>query len=95
MEYCKVSKLLDNSPVSKFVTRRWIKVNDSSGGQYSAAKNIKFKAPVPISDLCDYSDVYIVVKGTIDLEVVEKNDMTRKHIVLRNNAPSRSCISIC
>ena len=26
------------------------------------------------SDLCDYSDVYIVVKGTIDLSVDDENE---------------------
>ena len=93
MEHYKISKLLDDSSVSKFVTIRWIEANDLSGGQCSANKNIRFKTPMPRSDLCDYSDVYIVVKRTIDLEVVENNDMTQKDIVLKNNAPFRSCIS--
>ena len=35
-------------------------------------KNIRFKSHLPRSDLCDYSDKYIVVKGTIYFLV--KND---------------------
>ena len=32
MEHHKTSKLLNDSIVSKFVTRKWIEVNDLSGG---------------------------------------------------------------
>ena len=53
------------STISKFVTRKWIEVNDLSGGQYSINKNIRFKPSIRRSDLCDCSDAYIVVKGTI------------------------------
>ena len=31
MEHPKISKLLNDSTVSKFVTRKWIEVNDLSG----------------------------------------------------------------
>ena len=40
-------------------------VNDLSSGQYSVNKNISFKTSMLRSDLCDYSDAHIVVKGTI------------------------------
>ena len=53
MEHYKISNLLNDSPVSKFVTRKWTEVNDLSGGQYSANKNIRFKTPMLRSDLCD------------------------------------------
>ena len=47
------------------------------------------------SDLCDYSDAYIVVKGTIDLlaAAANENDKAEKNIAFGNNAPFRSCIS--
>ena len=32
MEHCKIFKLLNNSTVSKFVTKQWIQVNDLSSG---------------------------------------------------------------
>ena len=47
------------------------------------------------SDLCDYSDAYIVVKRTIDLLAGAANeiDKTEKVVSFKNNAPFRSCIS--
>ena len=47
------------------------------------------------SDLCDYSDVYIVVKETIDLSAsaANENDKAEKNFAFKNNAPFRSCIS--
>ena len=43
MEHCKKSKLLNDSTVSKFVTKKLIERNDLSCGQYSVNKNIRFK----------------------------------------------------
>ena len=46
------------------------------------------------SYLCDYSDAYIVVKGTIDLlvDAANENDKAEKGFGLKDNAPFRSCI---
>ena len=33
------------------------------------SKNKRFKTPVLRSDLCDYSDAYIVVKDSITVEI--------------------------
>ena len=68
MEQNKISKLLNNSTVLKFVTKKWIEINDLSSGQYSVNKNIRFKTSILRSDLDDYSDAYIVVKGRITVE---------------------------
>ena len=57
-----MSKLLNDSTISKFWTKTWIEINDLSSGQYSVNKNIRFKTSMLKSDLCDYSDTYIVVK---------------------------------
>ena len=65
MEHYKISKLLNKSTVSKYVTNKWIEVNYLSSSQFSINKNIRFKTSMLRSDLCDYSDAYIVVKGTI------------------------------
>ena len=47
------------------------------------------------SDLCDYSDAYIIVKRTTDLLAVAANwnDKSQKNVAFTNNAPFRSCIS--
>ena len=43
MKYFYNNKLLNDSTVSKFVTRKWIEVNNLPGNQYSVNKNIRFK----------------------------------------------------
>ena len=45
------------------------------------------------SDLCDYSDAYIVVKGIINLKASENTDLGQKDVAFKNNAPIRSCIT--
>ena len=45
------------------------------------------------SDLCDYKDAYIVVKGIITVSVEEEDrDERNRHIILKNSAPFISCI---
>ena len=83
MEHYKISELLSDSTVSKFVTKTWIEINDLSNGQDSVNKNIRFKTSILRSDLRDYSDAYIVVKGTIDLlatAVNEDNKVQKVHL---------------
>ena len=46
MVHYKISELLNNSTVSKFETKKWVQWNDSSSGQYSVKKNIRFKVSV-------------------------------------------------
>ena len=38
MEHNKISKLVNNSTVSRFVTRKWTEVSDLANGQYSVKK---------------------------------------------------------
>ena len=47
------------------------------------------------SNLCDYSNAYIVAKGTIDIlaAAVNENDKTQKNVAFKNNALFRSIIS--
>ena len=74
MRHYKISKLLNDSTVLKFVTREWTEVNDLSGVQYYSNKNTRFKTRMLRLDLCYYSDAYIVVKGTIDILVAAANE---------------------
>ena len=69
MEYDKINNLLlsedsESEQLSKFVTREYVRVN-SLFDTYSENKSIRFKTPMLRSNLCDYSDAYILVKGTI------------------------------
>ena len=68
MEHYKIFELLNDSAVSKFVTKKWIEVNDLSSGQYSIDKYIRFKASVLRPDLCDYNNAYIAVKERVTVD---------------------------
>ena len=46
---------------------------------------------MPRSDLCDFSDAYIVLKGTIT--VTEPDNDKKKEVIFTNNAPFINCIS--
>ena len=68
MECDKINNLLlsednESEKLSKFVTREYIRVNSLSN-TYNENKSIRFKTPMLKSNLCDYSDAYILVKGT-------------------------------
>ena len=93
MEHYKISKLLYDPCVSKFVTKKWVEVNDLSSGQYSVNKSIKFITSMLIADLYDYSDAYIIVKGIISVAGTNTNNRITKKLTFKNNAPFRSCIS--
>ena len=69
MEYQKIINLLDNTlnQPTKFRTKNWVKINDEFCGTYHAYSQIKFKTSMLRSSLCDYSDAYILVSGTITL----------------------------
>ena len=66
MEYKKIINLLDNTTnkPSKFRTRNWVEINDKSGGTCNEINQIKFKTSMLRSNLCDYIDAQIHVKGT-------------------------------
>ena len=93
MEHHKISELIKDSTVSKFVARKWIGVSDLSNGQYSTNKNIRFKSPMLRSDLCNYSGAYIVVKRTITVEGTSANNRIDKMLAFKNNASYKSYIS--
>ena len=59
MERYIISKLLNNSTVSKFLTKNWVEVNDLPSGQYSVNKGISFKTSMLRSAFCDFSDTYV------------------------------------
>ena len=53
------------SKVTKFITKKWVEVHDQSGELHNINRQIRFKKSMLQSDLCDYSDAYIVVKENI------------------------------
>ena len=67
MECQKMANLIDDTSnlPSKFRTKNWVEINDESRGTYNVNSQIKFKTTMLKSSSCDYSDGYILVKGTI------------------------------
>ena len=99
MEYDTINNLLDSESddLSKFVTREYVKVNSLSN-TYNENKSVKFKTPMLRSNLCDYADAYILVKGTITVNGIVngvENEVNKRHrpLILKNNAPFVSCIT--
>ena len=101
MEYQKIANLIDdtsNQPF-KFRTKNWDKINDESRGTYSVNSKIKFKTTILKSSLCDYSDVYFLVKGRITITeagadaAVRQADERDKGVAFKNCAPFINCIS--
>ena len=45
------------------------------------------------SNLCNYSDAYIVVKGRISVRSTKNINKRKQKLTLKNNAPFRLCIS--
>ena len=101
MEYDKINNLLlfeDNEVevLAKFVTREYVRVN-SLLNTYNENKSIRFKTPMLRSN---YSDAYILVKGTIKVTAPGANngannirDKRNRPLILKNNAPFVSCIT--
>ena len=91
MEFQKIENFLDTTSDGKvlprFVNKKWIEVYDQSEGNYNFNKEIRIKTSMLRSDLCAFSDVYIVVKVTIT--VVRPNNAKRnKATAFKNNASS-------
>ena len=91
--------MLDNTSnqPSKFRTKNWVEINDESRGTYSVNRQINFKTSMLRSSLCDYSDVYTLVKGNIkvdDKPTAEADaNSTNKEVISKNCAPFTDCIS--
>ena len=72
-------------------------MNDESRDTYNVNSQIKFKTTILKSSLCDYSDAYILVKGTISVNNTagagaDANN-TNKKVIFKNCAPFTNCIS--
>ena len=95
MEYQKIINFLDNAPdqLSKFRTKNWIEINDQSRRVYNTGSDIRFTTTMLKSSLCDYGDVYILVKRIITITGAGGNaaarqaDERNKVAVFKNCAP--------
>ena len=95
MEYWKIINLLGTTlnEMLRFIIKKWVEFYDQSGNandEYKPNKPIRFKTSR--SDLYDFSDAYIVVKGTINV-TIPNNDVHGKKLAFKSHSPFVSCIS--
>ena len=99
MEYQNIANLLDsvsNKP-SKSRAKNFVEINDNIRGAFSPNKQIRFKTAMVRSSLCDYSYVYILVKGNIFVSNnvgagAAANNIDKK-VIFKNCASFTNCIS--
>ena len=92
--------MLDNGVASnepsKFRTKKWVEINDESRGAYNTNAQTKYKTTMLKSSLCDYCDVYILVKGNILANNTAADgaaaNNTNKKVIFENCAPFTDCI---
>ena len=97
METQKIVNLLNDSDSesSKFATRKWYIINYQNNGQYcrgNADQNdstINFEKKVIKTNLCDYSDAYILVTG--DKKIADIAADT--NVTFKNCAPFTECVT--
>ena len=89
MKTQKIANLLGNTDNEslKFATRKWYVINDQNNTDYGDGDEngttIKFETKVIKSNLCDYSDAYILVTGNITATGGDANDK----VAFKNCAP--------
>ena len=99
MKYKKIATFLNdesNKP-SKFRTKTWAEINDDIRGEYSPNTQIRFKTAMLRSNLCDYSNAYILAKGNITVKntagAAADPNKRNKNVIFKNRAPFTNCLS--
>ena len=89
METQKIVNLLNGSDNenSKFATKKWYVIDSESKGNYSHESPIKFLTSSLQSNLCDYSDAYILVTGNINVT----GGNTNTKVAFKNCVPFKEC----
>ena len=87
MEFQKVVSFIDttsdNKDLPTFVTKKWTEVYDQSQGNYNVNKETRIKTSMLRSDLCDFSDAYIVLKEILLLLKKHLLLMTLMHLIIQ------------
>ena len=79
MDHQKVLNLLNEANDSKFVTRKWNIVNDQSNANYDVGNEIIYITEVSKSNLCDYNNTYILVRGDITVTAAPETQVSFKN----------------
>ena len=92
--------MLDNTLTepSKFMTKNWAEISNDLCGTYNINNQIKFKTMMLKSNLCGYSDPYILVSGTITItgeggDDAKSADKRDKGVTFKNWTPFTDYLS--
>ena len=88
MEHQEISNLLNKSSNSKLVTKNKNIVNDQMNTNYNAENVIIYNTEVLKSNLCNYKDAYILVRG--DITIVEN---IAYRVAFKSSAPFTKCMT--
>ena len=95
MRLQKITNVLGNADNESltFATRKWYVINDQNNTDYGDGDEngttIKFETKVIKSNLCDYSDAYILVTGDITATGGDANTK----VAFKNCAPFTKCVT--
>ena len=89
METQKIVNLLNSSDNegSKFATKTWYIIDSESKNNHLPDNEINFLTSSLESNLCDYSDAYILVTGNINIAGGDNNTK----VAFKNCAPIKKC----
>ena len=75
METQKIANLLNSSENehTKFATKKWYVLDSETKGDYSHKNQIKFLTSSLESNVCGYSDAYVLVTGNITVAGARNN----------------------
>ena len=88
MAHQKVLNLLNEANDSKFAKRKWNIAIDNSKANYDAVNEITYNTEVLKSNLCDYNDAYILLRGNI---TIIGHQVTQ--VAFKNCAPFTKCVT--
>ena len=87
MEHQKIIHLLNEANDYKFVTRKWNIANHNSKANYEEGNEVTYNIEVLKSNLCNYNNAYILVRGYIIVTAAPQTQLA-----FENCAPFTKCI---
>ena len=88
MEQQQILNLLNEANDSKIVTTKQNIFNDNSKSNYDAKNKITYNTEILKSNLCDYNNAYILVRGDITVVATPATQ-----VAFKNCAPFTKCIT--
>ena len=88
MEQQRILNLLNEANDSKIVTTKQNIFNDNSKSNYDARNEITYNTEILKSNLCDYNNAYIFVRGDITVVATPATQ-----VAFKNCAPFTKCIT--